>query len=468
MKAWWFALPACGSVLLLATTNKLCLDVASVPFLWLLPLGLYLLTFIICFDRPEWYARKIFTLLLVPLLVLLCYGLAKGHDLSLAGHVLIFGGNLFVACMICHGEVYRLKPAPRFLTSFYLFIAAGGAVGGVFVGILAPILFNSYAELNWGFWLLSALVLCLHFREKTEARFRSRRWRLWPAMLAGVLVLGAGLLYQSYRDNRNTVLTARNFYGVLRLEVLAPGTKYLAYKLNHGTISHGLQFADPSLSHVATTYYNEPSGVGLTLNNFPRQTNRCVGVVGLGVGTLAAYGRPGDAFRFYEINPEVREIADGAFTFLRDSAAQVEVIPGDARLSLEREPPQQFDVLVLDAFSSDAVPTHLLTREAFADYFRHVKPDGAIAVHISNRHLNLLPVVVGMSEAFHCLVINIQWHGESGKGFSPSSWVILSHNQSFMLSQPMLSHASLIPYEFGTNAIVWTDDYASLFRVIRR
>jgi hypothetical protein len=467
VKAWWFGLPACGSVLLLATTNKLCLDVAAIPFLWILPLSLYLLTFIVCFDRPAWYSRKVFTLLLVPLLGWLCYTLSKGSQVSLWGQLAVLGSNLFVGCMICHGEVYRLKPAPRFLTSFYLYIAAGGAAGGLFVGIVSPMVFRSYAELNWGFWLLAALVLGTHFREKTEARWRNGRRAIWPVMLAGVLVLGAVLLLQARRAARDTVSMTRNFYGVLRVVEGGANTPFLAHKLNHGSTTHGLQFADPGLSLLATTYYNEPSGVGLALNNFPRQTNRRVGVVGLGTGTLAVYGRAGDTFRFYEINPEVRRLAENGFTFLKTCQARVEVVPGDARLTLEREASQQFDLLVLDAFSSDAIPVHLLTQEAFTNYFRHLKSDGAIAVHISNLHLNFLPMLVGVAKHFQLMMMYIAWDEPSRPWwFSSSKWVILSRNQPFMLSQAMLSRAARMPERYADDAILWTDDYASLFSII--
>jgi hypothetical protein len=470
VKVWWFALPACGSVLLLATTNKLCQDMPPIPFLWVLPLSLYLLTFIICFDRPAWYSRKIFMLLLVPLLVVLCHTLlTEDYLLSLRWQILIYGGNLFAGCMVCHGEVYRLKPAPNFLTSFYLLIAAGGAAGGVFVGILSPLLFQSYAELNWGFWLLGALVLGICIREKIKVSLQDGLWPLWPVALTGVLALGAALLIQSRRAALDTVSTSRNFYGVLRVIEANQGNPYHVYKLNHGGTTHGLQFTDPSHAALATTYFNKPSGVGVVLDNFPRQNNRHVGVIGLGTGTLATYGRLGDTFSFYEINPDVEWLAETRFTFLKKSLARVELISGDARLSMEREPPQEFDVLVLDAFTSDSIPVHLLTREAFKIYFRHLKPDGVIAVHISNRHLDLLPVMVGVAKQFHLLIMEISWDDANRPWwFSSYDWVILSRNEPFMQSEPMISHATPMPDQDTANVILWTDDYASLFPVFRR
>jgi hypothetical protein len=468
VKAGWFALPACGSVLLLATTNKLCLDVAAIPFLWILPLSLYLLTFVICFDRPAWYARKALTLLLVPLLAVLCYLLPRGSQVSLGWQIALFGGCLFGGCMVCHGEVYRLKPAPRFLTSFYLFIAAGGAAGGIFVGIISPLVFRSYAELSWGYWLLAALVWSIHLHERTELRWGNRSWPAWPVLLSGALALGGVMLFQARRAARDTVSMTRNFYGVLRVIEGGADTPFHAYKLNHGGITHGMQFANPARSGLATTYYHEASGVGVALNNFPRQANRRVGIVGLGTGTLAAYGRPGDTFRFYEINPEVRRMAETGFSFLRNSGARIELVLGDARLSLEREAGQQFDLLVLDAFSSDAVPVHLLTQEAFETYYRHLKPDGAIAVHISNHHLNLLPVLAGVAKHFDQMMVCLDWDDKCRQWwFSSSRWVVLSRNQPFILSPPLMALATRIPDRFGEHPTVWTDDHASLFSIVR-
>jgi SAM-dependent methyltransferase len=394
--------------------------------------------------------------------------LFKGYAMSLQWQILIYGSNLFVACMICHGETYRLKPAPGFLTGFYLFVAAGGAAGGLFVGILAPLIFDSYVELNWGFWVLSALILGICVREKMQVRLAGQYRRAWPAVLVSSVILGGVLFYQAVRAGRDAISTTRNFYGVLRVVEGNPDSSYHAFKLVHGGITHGVQFVDPQLATLATTYYNKPSGVGVVLENFPRETNRRVGLVGLGTGTLAAYGRRGDVFRFYEINPEVRRLAQTGFSYLKNSAATVEVVPGDARLSLEHEAPQQFDVLVLDAFSSDAIPVHLLTREAFEIYFRHLKADGVIAVHISNRHLNLLPPIMGVAKQFRTMIRSINWD-EPNKPwwFSSSRWVILSRNQPFMLSPALAAHASIMPDADAAKAVLWTDDYASVLPFVQ-
>ena len=465
----WFLLPLCGSVLLLATTNKLCQDVAVVPFLWVLPLSLYLITFILCFDSPRWYFRKSYNLLLIPMLALLCLALFLAQAMPLPGQIAIYTGGLFVACMVCHGETCRLRPPPRFLTSFYLLIAAGGAAGGILVAVVAPLLFRSYAEMNWGVWLLAALVLLISIREKTVWQIRKRSGRVWPPVLAGVAALGLILSLQVWRAQWNTISISRNFYGVLRVfEFYKDHPSSHAFELKHGDIRHGLQFVNPPMSAQPTAYYHPDSGVGLALRFFPRQTDRRVGLVGLGVGTLAAYGKPGDTFRFYEINPEIKRLAETRFTYLKHSAARVEVVLGDARLSLENEPPQQFDLLVLDAFNGDAIPVHLLTEEAFTIYLRHLKPDGAIAVHISNRHLDLLPVLEGLAARFDLDLThfgsapppNLLW-------LERAEYVLLSRNRGFLSSLRILAAASE-PARNPAAVPLWTDDHASLFRILRR
>ena len=462
----WFVLAACASVLLLAVTNKLCQDVASIPFLWMLPLCFYLLTFIFCFNRPTWYKRGLFTLLLVPLLGLLVVVLFQELDVSWPWQAAVYLGVLFVGGMVCHGELNRLKPPPRYLTSFYLFLAAGGAAGGVLVAVVAPLVFRSFAELSWGVWLLGMLVVFLHAREKTGWKAGGHRLAAWPFLLGGTIVLGTMLFLQNCRENLEAAYMSRNFYGVLRIIEQNKDTPFHSLTLKHGSIIHGLQFVDPDKAAIPTTYYNEQSGVGLAIHYLAHMANRNIGVVGLGTGTLAAYGRPGDTLRFYEINPEVLRLAETRFTFLKGSKARVQVVLGDARLSLEREPPQKFDLLVLDAFSSDAIPVHLLTREAFSTYLRHLKTDGIIAVHISNRYLNLFPVILGAALNFHLTMTSIFREAPMSLCDQPSKWILLSRNAEFLKSEPIRQAASLVP-PHSTAPLIWTDDYASLLSIVK-
>jgi len=465
---FWFSLPACSCILMLATTNKLCLDVASLPFLWVLPLTLYLLSFVICFDRPQWYSRRVMTILSLVSLGFLCFALINENSLTMRWQLLIYCGGLFLCCLVCQGEVYRLKPAARHLTSFYLWIAVGGAAGGVFVAVIAPMIFGSFAELNWGAWLFVVLLVILHAIQNTRLQFRARTWPAWQFLLSADLALSAALLYQTWDADRDIITVSRNFYGVLRVADIHKNEPTHAFSLRNGNIGHGMQFANPPMSGFPISYYGTESGVGVALNTFSRQTHRRLGVIGLGVGTIAAYAHAGDTLRFYEINPEVEKIARTRFTYLKQCPADVSIVLGDARLSLENEPPQQFDVLVLDAFSSDAIPVHLLTKEAFEIYFKHLKPDGVIALHISNRYLNLFPVMMGIAKELKTFMVYILWQPQSLRPFfSDSQWVIITRNQQFVENKELMAHATMMPDQSTAEVVLWTDDKTSLLPIFQ-
>jgi hypothetical protein len=538
----WLLLPACASVLLLATTNKLCQDVAVVPFLWVAPLALYLLSFIICFDSPRWYVRYPFTLALIAALGGFCWALFHGSDWGLAKQVAVYCGGLFICCMVCHGELYRLKPDPRHLTGYYLMIAAGGALGGLFVAAAAPLLFTDYYELHWGLFLcgLLFLLVCLCERGATPlplaslaspptsawrwlactlvlvvfagldrflARlpphatalskgwftgFRVGTWSLlallvvfwvlrrkfhsfahWRGLACaclslGLVALGAVLWTQVGDSDSDQVYRSRNFYGVLTVyehEKNDPESHY--FLLQHGRITHGLQFADPERATWPISYYGPQSGLALAVAALPSGPRR-IGVAGLGTGTLAAFARAGDTVRFYEINPEVQTLAGSRFSYLSQCLGRVEIVPGDARLSLEREPPQHFNLLVLDAFSSDSVPMHLLTREAFEIYARHVEPGGIIAVHISNHYLDLEPVVGNLTRHFgyHQALIDYE-ESEDEWWLYGSTWVLLTHNEQLLNSAAIRGAATPATRTNSPKIALWTDDFASLFPIIR-
>ncbi len=467
-KTLWFLLPLCGAVLLLSLTNKLCQNVVAFPFLWVLPLSLYLLTFIVCFDRPRWYRRGWLTWMLAPALGLICAMQFKG-DRPLLEQVAVYCGGLFLFCLVCHGEVYRLKPSPRQLTLYYLLIAAGGAGGGILVALVAPLVFETSAEMSWGLCGLGALVTFVHARDRTVWVLFQRRWPVWPVLAAGTVALAGVLAFQSKCARLGVVATHRDFYGPLRVEEICKRdpTDH-GFEIFHGTISHGTQFAEPVKARMPTSYYGELSGVGVAMLNLPGKTNRHVGIVGLGAGTLATYGKPGDRFRFYEINPAVYQLATTWFTYLTQCEARVDVVFGDARLSLEQEPSQQFDLLVLDAFSGDATPVHLLTREAFQTYLRHLKPDGVIAVHISNHHVDFFPVMLGVADQFGMAMVYIPWTTRPmPNALCSSDWILITRNRAFLNASPVLSRSRPPRTPGATNAIAWTDDYASLFRVLR-
>ena len=500
----WLLLPACASTLLLATTNKMCQDVAVIPFLWVLPLALYLLSFILCFDSPRWYKRLPYTLALIALSAAVCWALPQQSAIPLPAVLGIYSAALFVCCMICHGELYRLRPEPDRLTTFYLLIAAGGALGGLFVAVVAPLVFNSYAELPWGLFGCGLLLLVTCARDSSSAGARTflsaassesqpvpanpqavlpaqsccglespragqaavPRYAL-AALGVGVVVLGVALLWQSHKFAQTRVLIARNFYGVLSVsEELKDNPDMRHFALFHGQTLHGLQFTHPIGATWPTAYYTDNSGVGLAVISLPKGDRR-MGLVGLGVGTLAAYARTNDYLHFYEIDPEVLRVATSRFTYLPHCKGKVECTLGDARLSLEREPSQQFDLLALDAFSSDSIPVHLLTREAFALYDRHLKTNGVIAVHISNKNLDLEPVLANVARECHYQMAVIESNTEGPHPFwkLEAGWVLLTRNQAF-LDSSNIRKAIKPPEPHQKKVPLWTDDFTSLYQIL--
>ncbi len=462
----WLLLPACASVLLLATTNKICQEVAVVPFLWVLPLALYLLSFIICFDNPRWYARLPFIVALTAAAGGICWALFKGTGISIKLQLSIYSLGLFICCMVCHGELYRLKPDPKHLTGFYLMIAAGGALGGFFVAVGAPLIFTDYFELQFGLLLCVLLFLFVCLRDRNFGGFL--HWRL-PSCIwlsAGLVALGTILWLQAHKAASGLIDRSRNFYGVLKVfEYESRKSDMQWVELWHGQTVHGLQFADPSRVSWPTTYYSEESGIGLALRAMSAGHRR-IGLIGLGVGTLATYAQPGDDVHFYEINPEVLRLATSEFTYLTNCQGKVEVTLGDARLSLEREPPQDLDLLVLDAFNSDAIPVHLLTQEAFTVYQRHLNPKGILAVHISNHSLDLEPVVINLASHFNYKVTIIDDLEITNKWWIYSSqWMLLSHSEE-IINSPTI-HLATKPLQTNPASIpLWTDDFTSLFQVL--
>ena len=468
LDAWlWLLWPACASILLLATTNKICQDIASVPFLWVLPLALYLLSFIICFDNPRWYKPIPFGFALLVSFGGVCWALFRGTHLSLKTQLAVYLGCLFICSMVCHGEVYRLRPHPRYLTRFYLMIAAGGALGGVFVALAAPMLFTSYSELHYGLFLCGLLFALARTREQSLVDLSHLKLFARAGLWFGVIALAGVLWVQGRRSDPDIAYASRNFYGALTIyehHKDKPGDHH--FLLQHGVITHGLQFADPEQAMWPTTYYGEESGLGLAFRALAPGPRR-VGVVGLGVGTSAAYGRAGDSLRIYEINPEVSRLATSWFKYLSNCTGRVEIVQGDARLSLEREPPQGFDLLTLDAFSSDSIPVHLLTREAFALYERHMKTNGIIAVHISNHYLDLEPVVTGQARLFNYKLAVIDYDElEDDWWLYSCTWMLLTRDER-ILNAPAIRWAATPPNTNSISTPLWTDDFVSLFPVLK-
>jgi SAM-dependent methyltransferase len=386
----------------------------------------------------------------------MCYGLGKFDGSTNLLYVIpLFAGGLFVVCMFCHGELAQRRPHSRYLTGYYLAIALGGALGGLFVGGLAPYIFRGFFEMPIAVFFCAALALVVL---RNIYRWLYAGW----AFLAIVLAL---TLYTQERDIvRHARLMVRNFYGVLRV-TQSGGLKdpFATRTLVNGTITHGLQYLSPERRRYHTTYYGSKSGVGLAIENTRRSAQR-VGVIGLGAGTIASYGRPGDYYRFYDINPLVLEIARREFTYLMDCQAKLDVVLGDARLSLEGEPSQQFDVLAVDAFSSDSIPVHLLTLETLRIYFRHLRPDGILAVHVSNTHLKLEPVVQRAADALGKATLLVDTDDSSDLVYG-ATWVLVASRPE-VFNQPAFNLSSakikVIP---GFRP--WTDDYSNLWQILK-
>ena len=468
----WLLLAACGSLMLLATTTQMTQDVAVIPFLWVLPLGLYLLTFIICFDHERWYDRRVWSPVLALALAAVVY-LFWSRDLTLVQQIVVYAVMVFAACMVCHGELVKLKPATAHLTSFYLMVATGGALGGVFASLVAPAIFNGFWEYLVGTGVLLAVCSDLHRPPGRLSLVKDVAW----AVGIGTLVL---YFVAAIRDDQDEMIAAtRNFYGLLRVydkDIGEDGQPVLLRSLYHGEILHGSQLLAERRRREPLSYYGVDTGVAFAIEEHPRRDAETpaseatsglrIGVVGLGAGTIAAHGRSGDSLRFYEINPEVERIANEYFSYLRDTQATTEVVLGDARVSLERElreqGSRQFDVLVLDAFSGDAIPIHLLTLEAAELYWQHLRDDGVLLAHISNKHLSLHPVVRAGAEAFDKRFVMMET-ASRGEEISGSTWVAVTSNGA-LLSR-LFGHAMSWPSE-PPQTIRWTDDFSSLLGVL--
>ena len=465
----WFALSMIPSVMLLAATNQICIDVAVVPLLWILPLTLYLLSFILCFHSLRWCPRDgwaiawgVAVLAAVPVMWM---GRGVTTSLPIPVQIAVYGALLLSCSMVCHGELVRLKPSPRHLTSFYLILAGGGAAGGLFVAVVAPRVFVIHVELSLAIVACTvALFAVYYFSASSRLRGGQPRWA-WLGLTAAMLMVVGALAALFQQTLAGVEVVQRNFYGVLMVRVETDDRPEPAplYQLIHGRTMHGMQYFSPQQRRWPTSYYGPYSGVGLVLTHHRAGQPRHVGIVGLGIGTLAAYGQAADRLRFYEINPAVTALAEHFFTYLQDCPAASETVLGDARISLERELPQEFDVLVLDAFSSDAIPIHLLTEEAFQIYLRHLKPDGILAVHISNVHVDLRPVLAGHARRLGLSELTVASDADADRGVRAAVWSLLAADPS-ALEIPELQRAALAP---GSRSLRWTDDRHSLFEVLR-
>jgi len=469
----WITLSATASVVLLAVTSQITQEVASIPFLWVLPLTIYLLSFILTFESERWYNRILFIALLLFSSIGYLYTVIHPY-MNYLIQLGLYTILMFSCFMVCHGELYRLRPNPTHLTMFYLMVSIGGAVGGIFINFIAPLIFDGYWELNYGLAVVWILLMVMTFVRPTP--IMHHRLKFSVDLLVGIsavsmLIITIFLVNGLFSDS---LVAKRNFYGVLRIRQTDIGNDQQVYALMHGITVHGIQFVNPMKRAVPTGYYTESSGVGLAILNHPQRGHGMkIGLLGLGIGTLAAYSLLGDEYLMYEINPAVANLAkgeDGYFTFLQDGKANETIILGDARISLEREFAEgqmhQFDVLALDAFNSDSIPIHLLTREAFKLYLDHLAENGIIAAHITNKHLDLLPVLWQLSQHFNLEMVVITTDSDIENGGFPSKWVLLSPDSAVLNNPAITNHADSLE-GFTTNIRLWTDDYSNLYQILR-
>lgn len=455
----WIAFSAMGSCLLLAVTNHLTQNIASIPFLWLVPLSLYLITFIICFDHPRWYVRPLFIALNAIALPAMAH-YTESLDLYYAAPLYALG--MFLACMFCHGELYRLRPTPRYLTTFYLMVSVGGALGALLIAIIAPLMLKGYFEMGLTLIACTMLVawsaMALH-RAAVVAAFV-------------VVCVTSWFVMDNIRDySRDMRVMVRNFYGVVRTRDYSDPVPFRV--MYHGAINHGGQLRAPADQGKPSTYFGPTSGYGRAFAALPEAPRR-VGVIGLGAGAIAAYARKGDLFRFYEIDPQVAAVAVTEFSFLtgaRDLGAQMDVVLGDGRLSLEREAPQRYDLLAIDAFSGDSIPMHLLTREAMETYVKHLAPDGVIVFQATNRFVNIMPVVERLAAKFGMTAVLVSDEPDS-KGGGASYWlsstdqVLVTRNPRILNAESVRSAAEPLPANPAFP--LWTDDFYNLLGILKR
>ena len=451
----WLALSAMGSVMLLAVTNHVTQNIASVPFLWVLPLALYLVTFILAFDHPRWYVRQAFVATLVVMLPAMAWFIPS-LDLHVAVPLYLVG--MFVACMVCHGELARLRPDPAHLTRFYLMISVGGALGAVLVAIVAPLALPGYFELG-----IALVVLAVILTSRLKKAL----------LLAGVAMTVATLFFvvRGARDYTQGVrVMERDFYGVVRTVDFYTPVPYRS--MYHGGIMHGGQLQGDSFRNTPADYFNPGSGYGRVFRSLremrPKKPLQ-VGVIGLGAGVIGGWMRPGDSLVFYEISPRVVDIARREFTYLSDTAARAELVMCDGRLSLEREPPRGYDVLGIDAFSGDSIPMHLITREAMAIYVKHIKPDGVIVFQATNRFIDLLPVVKRLASEFGMEAVNVSDSPESEEGpeywYSSTDQIIVTRNKR-LLEYPLIADVADV-IEDRADLPTFTDSHHNLLRILK-
>jgi spermidine synthase len=452
----WVALAACASLLLAAMTTHISQNVAALPLVWIVPLVAYLLSFVVAFATRTWPPRSLVINLAIVGLVGSGFLLYRGVlSIPILPATAVFCVALFFLCLFLHSELYHRRPAPSHLTSFYFHVAAGGALGAVLVGIAAPLVLPGNYDFAIGLLLTAVLGLVVAWPGGRVMR------GVWSALLAA----GIALIATQVRSDSGSIVRVRNFYGTVRVTHVHEPQKADVRSLYHGAITHGRQVFRIDLRRVPNTYYARTSGLGLALDQCCGNRPRRIGVIGLGTGTVAVYGNAGDTIRFYEINRAVENIALSYFTYLDDSPAFMQIVRGDARVSLAAEPPQRYDVLIVDAFSGDAIPAHLLTVQALEVYRRHLAPGGIVAFHVSNRFLALAPVVQQLAHSAGMQAVRVTNPEDLTRQVLYSEWVLVTANAEFLANPAVVGARQPIDVPAGLR--LWTDDYSSLFPIIQ-
>lgn len=468
VKDWigWILLAAIPSAALLSVTSQITMEIAPIPLLWIVPMVIYLGSFILTFDNPRFYIRPVWAALLVISSLSCVYILYVGNAVPIDLQMTAFLVFLGAACMLCHGEMAKRKPAPKYLTGFYLAMSIGGALGGIFVGVFAPLAFKGFWEVN--FSIMAALWAILFTMDS-----RGRKLQRTLATV-GVSVISLVILVELL-PKQNTLENFRDFYGKYSIQKSKANNakdSNTIVSLFSGRIAHGIQY-EGEKNMEPLSYYHRNSGIGLLLGrdrDTLKKNDLRVGAVGLGIGTIAAYAREGDTFDFYELNPAVIDIArgkNGYFSYLSNAKGVINTIPGDGRLSLERRGASKdslpYDIIVLDAFSSDSIPAHLLTAEAFQVYLQQLAPDGIIAVHISNRFVRLLPVLQANAHRLSLLVFgrdDEDWvKHNGGNGLAPSEWALLFRKAPEKVPEGFISVED-------NEGFLWMDDYSPILPLI--
>jgi len=463
----WISLAACASTLLMATTSHLTQNVAPIPLLWIAPLSIYLLSFILSFESDKIYQRWLFLPLGLVALGVYTRGMAQYEDNVDVIKTLIpmLCGALFIACMVCHGELAKRKPHPRYLTLFFLMVSLGGAIGGVFVALIAPRIFPNYWEMPIAIAGLGVLIaIVLSYDDNGAPRPLAVR----ASLLIVAISFGVYLARIERRANQDYLLSARNFYGVLRVRDDPPDdTAHGIRVLIHGTINHGTELLSPGGGRIPTSYFGETSGISRAIHAKGEKGPIRIGILGLGAGVTATLARAGDTLHYYEINPLVFQIAQTKFDFWKDCPADKHLYFGDGRLTLEgMQESENLDFLAMDAFTSDAVPMHLLTREAYTTYRRHLKPDGVLAINISNRYLDLEPIIAQAAQEMGWSGVVVYDEGDSESYYVSNTWILLSKS-SAVFADPTFQDANTTALHPRKGFRAWTDDYSNIIQILR-